>query len=85
MLGMLNYLPWFYRMLKVLHFMFDIYGVRMLLLSSQNNDVQNILNDTMPEFRAHNSKRLVRKKKLQGVFLQLYKRMNICLPQKIFL
>ena len=64
--------------------MFDIYGVRMLLLTSENNDVQNTLNDTMPEFRVHNSKRLVRKKKFQGMFLQLYKRMNICLPQKNF-
>lgn len=39
----------------------------------------------MPEFRTHNSKRLVRKKKkkrFQGVFLQLYRRMNICLLQK---
>lgn len=37
----------------------------------------------MPEFRTHNSKRLVRKKKrFQGMFLQLYKRMNICLLQK---
>lgn len=31
-----------------------------------NSDVQNILNDTMPEFRTHNSKRLVSKKKKKG-------------------
>lgn len=56
-------------MLNVLYFMSDIYRVHVLLLTYQNNDVQNISSDTVSETRAHNAALLIEEKKFKPWFL----------------
>lgn len=65
-----------YRMLNVLHFVFDIYRKHMLLLIYQNNHVEIILSDTVPKIRAHNPDLLIGKKKPK-TFSEVYKRIEI--------
>lgn len=59
-----------YRMLNVLHFVFDIYRKHMLLLIYQDNHVEIISSDIVPKIRAHNPDLLIGKKKPKTCFLK---------------